>query len=87
MSGSSEREIMEILAVASIATVLLDEVDRDLKKRGHAFVRYADDCNVSSASAAIQLPSEVAERTSSQQLSGQPARSSRGGVAWTMSPW
>jgi RNA-directed DNA polymerase len=26
--------------------VLLDEVDKALEKRGHAFVRYADDCNV-----------------------------------------
>jgi RNA-directed DNA polymerase len=26
--------------------VLLDEVDKELKKRGHAFARYADDCNV-----------------------------------------
>ncbi len=29
-----------------LANVLLDEVDRDLEKRGHRFVRYADDCNV-----------------------------------------
>ena len=29
-----------------LANVLLDEVDRALEKRGHAFVRYADDCNV-----------------------------------------
>jgi RNA-directed DNA polymerase len=29
-----------------LANVLLDEVDRELEKRGHAFVRYADDCNV-----------------------------------------
>ena len=28
------------------ANVLLDEVDKELEKRGHAFVRYADDCNV-----------------------------------------
>jgi hypothetical protein len=26
--------------------VLLDDVDKELEKRGHAFVRYADDCNV-----------------------------------------
>jgi hypothetical protein len=26
--------------------VLLDEVDKELEKRGHAFARYADDCNV-----------------------------------------
>ena len=29
-----------------LANVLLDEVDRTLEKRGHCFVRYADDCNV-----------------------------------------
>jgi group II intron reverse transcriptase/maturase len=29
-----------------LANVLLDEVDRKLEKRGHTFVRYADDCNV-----------------------------------------
>ena len=29
-----------------LANVLLDEVDRELEKRGYHFVRYADDCNV-----------------------------------------
>lgn len=29
-----------------LANVLLDEVDKELEKRGHAFVRYADDCNI-----------------------------------------
>ncbi len=29
-----------------LANVLLDEVDQELEGRGHAFVRYADDCNV-----------------------------------------
>lgn len=29
-----------------LANVLLDEVDKKLEARGHAFVRYADDCNV-----------------------------------------
>jgi group II intron reverse transcriptase/maturase len=29
-----------------LANVLLDEVDKALEHRGHAFVRYADDCNV-----------------------------------------
>jgi retron-type reverse transcriptase len=26
--------------------VVLDELDRELERRGHRFVRYADDCNV-----------------------------------------
>jgi group II intron reverse transcriptase/maturase len=29
-----------------LANILLDDVDRELEARGHAFVRYADDCNV-----------------------------------------
>jgi group II intron reverse transcriptase/maturase len=29
-----------------LANTLLDEVDKELENRGHAFVRYADDCNV-----------------------------------------
>ncbi|MSR36960.1 MAG: group II intron reverse transcriptase/maturase [Gemmatimonadetes bacterium] len=29
-----------------LANVLLDSVDREMERRGHAFVRYADDCNV-----------------------------------------
>ena len=29
-----------------LANVLLDEIDKELEKRGHAFVRYADDLNV-----------------------------------------
>lgn len=29
-----------------LANVLLDEIDQELEKRGHAFVRYADDLNV-----------------------------------------
>jgi RNA-directed DNA polymerase len=29
-----------------LAKVLLDDVDRELERRGHAFARYADDCNV-----------------------------------------
>ncbi|NEI39179.1 group II intron reverse transcriptase/maturase, partial [Rhizobium leguminosarum] len=29
-----------------LANVLLDEVDKELERRSHAFCRYADDCNV-----------------------------------------
>ncbi|HEX4634083.1 MAG TPA: group II intron reverse transcriptase/maturase, partial [Gemmatimonadales bacterium] len=29
-----------------LANVLLDRVDQELERRGHTFVRYADDCNV-----------------------------------------
>jgi RNA-directed DNA polymerase len=29
-----------------LANLMLDEVDKELERRGHRFVRYADDCNV-----------------------------------------
>lgn len=29
-----------------ISNVLLDELDKELERRGHRFVRYADDCNI-----------------------------------------
>lgn len=29
-----------------LANILLDDLDRELTKRGHRFVRYADDCNI-----------------------------------------
>ena len=29
-----------------LANILLDDVDKELERRGHRFVRYADDCNV-----------------------------------------
>jgi RNA-directed DNA polymerase len=29
-----------------LSNVLLDELDKELERRGHCFVRYADDCNV-----------------------------------------
>jgi RNA-directed DNA polymerase len=33
-----------------LANVLLDELDRELERRGHTFCRYADDCNIYVAS-------------------------------------
>jgi RNA-directed DNA polymerase len=47
--GKLERQFCNIVAgVLSplLANVLLDEVDRELERRGHRFVRCADDCNV-----------------------------------------
>src|ERR1700756_719930 len=29
-----------------LSTLVLDELDRELERRGHRFVRYADDCNI-----------------------------------------
>ena len=30
-----------------LSNILLDDLDRELERRGHRFARYADDCNVS----------------------------------------
>jgi len=35
-----------------LSNILLDDLDKELEKRGHAFCRYADDCNVYVASRA-----------------------------------
>ena len=29
-----------------LSNILLDNLDKELERRGHAFVRYADDCNI-----------------------------------------
>jgi RNA-directed DNA polymerase len=29
-----------------LSNIILDELDKELEKRGHSFVRYADDCNI-----------------------------------------
>ncbi|MEQ6360743.1 reverse transcriptase domain-containing protein, partial [Thermoanaerobacter thermohydrosulfuricus] len=29
-----------------LANIMLDELDKELEKRGHKFCRYADDCNI-----------------------------------------
>jgi RNA-directed DNA polymerase len=29
-----------------LSNIVLDELDRTLERRGHKFVRYADDCNI-----------------------------------------
>jgi len=53
VTRDARRELYDIFCniVGSIpspllANVLLDEVDKELEQRGHAFVRFADDCNV-----------------------------------------
>lgn len=29
-----------------LANIMLDDLDRELERRGHRFCRYADDCNI-----------------------------------------
>ena len=45
-----------------LSNILLDELDRELERRGHRFVRYADDCNIYVQSAqAVERPPGVLE--------------------------
>ena len=40
--GTSQGSLLSSL----LSNILLDELDKELERRGHSFVRYADDCNV-----------------------------------------
>ncbi len=52
-----------------LSNVLLDELDKELERRGHRFVRYADDCNVYVKSkAAGERVMESLERFLGQKL-------------------
>ncbi|EFI0898049.1 TPA: hypothetical protein OD946_004404 [Escherichia coli] len=44
-----------------LSNILLDELDKELERRGHSFCRYADDCNiyVSSRKAGEHLLDEI----------------------------
>jgi len=46
-----------------LSNIVLDELDRELERRGHSFVRYADDCNiyVSSQRAAERVLASIRE--------------------------
>lgn len=50
-----------------LSNIVLDELDRELEKRGHRFVRYADDCN-------IYVRSERAGQRVMESISGFIAR-------------
>ncbi len=64
-----------------LANVLLDEVDKELEKRGHAFVRYADDCNVYVRS---QASGRACDGAAAAALRGAPAPRQRDRRArWT----
>ena len=66
-----------------LANVLLDEVDKELEQRGHAFARYADDCNVY---VRVQRAGERVMATLERLYARAPApgqrRQERGGTGW-----
>jgi group II intron reverse transcriptase/maturase len=60
-----------------LANVLLDVVDKELERRGHRFVRYADDCNVyvRSKRAAERVMAGVTQLYATLKLRVNPAKS------------
>jgi group II intron reverse transcriptase/maturase len=60
-----------------LANVLLDGVDKELERRGHRFVRYADDCNVyvRSRRAGERVMQVLVDRYAKLRLRINPAKS------------
>ncbi|MFP4055188.1 MAG: group II intron reverse transcriptase/maturase [Phycisphaerae bacterium] len=46
VSGSAEGTPQGGPLSPLLSNIVLDDLDKELEKRGHAFVRYADDCNI-----------------------------------------
>ena len=44
--GWTKACLRAVLSLPVLSNLVLDELDRELERRGHRFVRYADDCNV-----------------------------------------
>jgi RNA-directed DNA polymerase len=66
-----------------LANVLLDVVDKELERRGHCFVRYADDCNVyvGSQQAAERVMTGLVQLYADLKLQINPAKSAVAQVA------
>src|SRR5947199_8815432 len=60
-----------------LSNLVLDELDRELERRGHRFVRYADDCNVYARSeqAGLRVMASLASRWQTKlcRVYGAPA--------------
>ena len=69
-----------------LANVLLDVVDKELERRGHRFVRYADDCNVyvQSKRAAERMMAELTTLYANLKLTVNAAKSAVA-LAWDRS--
>ena len=40
------KQVFEGTLSPLLANIVLDELDKELERRGHRFCRYADDCNI-----------------------------------------
>ena len=71
-----------------LANVLLDEVDKELERRGHCFVRYADDCNVyvRSRRAGERVMALLRRLYGKLQLDGQRDQERGGQRVWPQVP-
>ena len=69
-----------------LANVLLDVVDKELERRGHRFVRYADDCNVyvQSKRAAERMMAELTQLYANLTLTVNTTKSAVA-LAWDRS--
>ncbi len=65
-----------------LANVLLDEVDKELERRGHCFARYADDCNVyvGSRKAGVRVMALLGRMYARLHLTVNEAKSAVGSV-------
>jgi RNA-directed DNA polymerase len=64
-----------------LSNILLDDLDKELERRGHAFVRYADDCSifVQSERAGQRVLASVGRFLEKRlRLTGQPGQECRG---------
>ncbi len=65
-----------------LSNIVLDELDKELERRGHSFCRYADDCNIYVGSRkagehALQELSEFLEKRLKLQVNGQKSAVAR----------
>ena len=73
-----------------LSNLVLDELDCELERRGHRFVRYADDCNVyvRSEQAGLRVMAKLDSlHRGTSQASGQRAEECRRPAVATIVPW
>jgi len=51
-----------------LSNILLDDLDKELERRGHRFCRYADDCNICEVKAGRRTNTAIADAVSQRQV-------------------
>ena len=73
-----------------LSNLMLDELDKELERRGHRFVRYADDCNIYVCSRAGGRAGDGERRTlprTALEAEGQHGKERGGRAASRASSW